>query len=56
MSLFIVVENVYKTREPVPHMKAIYLITPTKKVSNLKRMSKIFQTEKAILFYIIYYV
>ncbi|KAM3668885.1 syntaxin-binding protein 3 isoform 2-T2 [Ammospiza maritima maritima] len=26
-----VVENVYKTREPVPHMKAIYLITPTKK-------------------------
>uniref|UniRef100_A0A8C9NF11 Syntaxin binding protein 3 n=1 Tax=Serinus canaria TaxID=9135 RepID=A0A8C9NF11_SERCA len=26
-----VVENVYKNREPVPHMKAIYLITPTKK-------------------------
>ncbi|XP_052656636.1 syntaxin-binding protein 3 isoform X1 [Harpia harpyja] len=26
-----VVENVYKTREPVPHMKAIYFITPTKK-------------------------
>ncbi|KFO56515.1 Syntaxin-binding protein 3, partial [Corvus brachyrhynchos] len=26
-----VVENVYKDREPVPHMKAIYLITPTKK-------------------------
>ncbi|XP_041335448.1 syntaxin-binding protein 3 isoform X4 [Pyrgilauda ruficollis] len=26
-----VVENVYKTREPVPHMKAIYLITPTRK-------------------------
>ncbi|XP_067394426.1 syntaxin-binding protein 3 [Emydura macquarii macquarii] len=25
------VENVYKNREPVPHMKAIYLITPTKK-------------------------
>ncbi|XP_008113248.2 syntaxin-binding protein 3 isoform X2 [Anolis carolinensis] len=24
-----VVENVYKNREPVPHMKAIYLITPT---------------------------
>ncbi|XP_074954388.1 syntaxin-binding protein 3 isoform X1 [Phalacrocorax aristotelis] len=26
-----VVENVYKNREPVPHMKAIYFITPTKK-------------------------
>ncbi|XP_054240585.1 syntaxin-binding protein 3 isoform X2 [Indicator indicator] len=26
-----VVENVYKTREPVPQMKAIYFITPTKK-------------------------
>ncbi|XP_044288323.1 syntaxin-binding protein 3 [Varanus komodoensis] len=26
-----VVENVYKNREPVPHMKAIYLITPTAK-------------------------
>ncbi|XP_062991480.1 syntaxin-binding protein 3 isoform X2 [Elgaria multicarinata webbii] len=26
-----VVENVYKNREPVPHMKAIYLITPTTK-------------------------
>ncbi|KAM6065580.1 syntaxin-binding protein 3 isoform 2-T3 [Chlamydotis macqueenii] len=26
-----VVENIYKNREPVPHMKAIYLITPTKK-------------------------
>ncbi|RLW05805.1 hypothetical protein DV515_00004987 [Chloebia gouldiae] len=26
-----VVENIYKTREPVPNMKAIYLITPTKK-------------------------
>ncbi|TFK14707.1 potassium voltage-gated channel subfamily H member 7 [Platysternon megacephalum] len=25
------VENVYKNREPVPHMKAIYFITPTKK-------------------------
>uniref|UniRef100_A0A8C3QBF5 Uncharacterized protein n=1 Tax=Geospiza parvula TaxID=87175 RepID=A0A8C3QBF5_GEOPR len=40
-----VVENVYKTREPVPHMKAIYLITPTKKVSILK-CCKIFQTKK----------
>ncbi|XP_054021560.1 syntaxin-binding protein 3 isoform X2 [Dryobates pubescens] len=26
-----VVENVYKTREPVPQMNAIYFITPTKK-------------------------
>uniref|UniRef100_A0A8B9P0R1 Syntaxin binding protein 3 n=1 Tax=Apteryx owenii TaxID=8824 RepID=A0A8B9P0R1_APTOW len=26
-----VVENIYKNREPVPHMKAIYFITPTKK-------------------------
>ncbi|XP_042729956.1 syntaxin-binding protein 3 isoform X1 [Lagopus leucura] len=26
-----VVEDVYKNREPVPHMKAIYFITPTKK-------------------------
>ncbi|XP_054690255.1 syntaxin-binding protein 3 isoform X1 [Grus americana] len=26
-----VVENVYKNREPVPHMKAVYFITPTKK-------------------------
>ncbi|KAJ7332416.1 hypothetical protein JRQ81_014596 [Phrynocephalus forsythii] len=26
-----VVENVYKNREPVPHMKAIYFITPTTK-------------------------
>ncbi|XP_065598990.1 syntaxin-binding protein 3 [Cyrtonyx montezumae] len=26
-----VVENVHKNREPVPHMKAIYFITPTKK-------------------------
>ncbi|NXN90881.1 STXB3 protein, partial [Rhinopomastus cyanomelas] len=26
-----VVENVYKNREAVPHMKAIYFITPTKK-------------------------
>ncbi|XP_038269058.1 syntaxin-binding protein 3 isoform X1 [Dermochelys coriacea] len=25
------VENVYKNREPVPHMKAIYFITPTEK-------------------------
>ncbi|XP_005285534.1 syntaxin-binding protein 3 [Malaclemys terrapin pileata] len=25
------VENVYKNREPVPHMKAIYFITPTNK-------------------------
>ncbi|KFV92025.1 Syntaxin-binding protein 3, partial [Eurypyga helias] len=26
-----VVENIYTNREPVPHMKAIYFITPTKK-------------------------
>lgn len=35
---FVVVENVYKNREPVPHMKAIYLITPTKKVSVLSKI------------------
>ncbi|KAG8132724.1 hypothetical protein E2320_010558 [Naja naja] len=26
------VENVYKNREPVPHLKAIYLITPTTRI------------------------
>lgn len=50
---FVVVENVYKNREPVPHMKAIYFITPTKKVRIFfkeKKFCKIFQPEKAIFF------
>lgn len=36
LSLFLVVEDLFKSREPVPEMKAIYFMSPTAKVYKMK--------------------
>lgn len=42
MFSFLVVEDLFKSREPVPEMKAIYFMSPTAKVYTLDIYTKHF--------------